>query len=198
MQRRHRKPRAGPPKLVFDLDAVTKAKVLTTSVAPATAWTTRHDTGKHPKSAAVTQPSNATTDQAMSEEEIAKSESTKAIAMADMLTKKYPSQGNTAHQGRYETIADKYGNLVPVVALKGNRVVLTEKTLIASRKNATPRNFGIASAGTKKAGKTTTKAVATIAAMTNRRRKSAGVTKTAPKTSGPKHRTNFSNGWISQ
>ena len=51
-----------------------------------------------------------------------------------MLTTKYPSQGNTAHQGRYETIADKYGNLVPVVALNGNWVILTEKTLIASRK----------------------------------------------------------------
>ena len=63
----------------------------------------------------------------------------------------------------YGTIADKYGNLVPVVALNGNWVVLTEKTLIANRKNATPRNFGIASAVTKKAGKTTTKAVATIA-----------------------------------
>jgi hypothetical protein len=80
-----------------------------------------------------------------------------------MLTTKYPSLSNTAHQGRYETIADKYGNLVPVVALKGNWVVLTEKTLIASRRNATPRNFGIASAITRKAEKTTTKAVATIA-----------------------------------
>ena len=158
---RHRKPRAGPPKLVFDLDAVTEAKKSTTNATPVTAWTIRHDKGKYPHSAAVTKPSNATTDQAMSEEEIAKCESTKAIAMADMLTKKYPSQGNTAHQGRYETIADKYGNLVPVVALKGNWVVLTEKTLIASRKNATPRNFGIASVGTKKAGRTTIKAVET-------------------------------------
>jgi hypothetical protein len=98
---RNRKPRAGPHKLVFDLDAVTEAKAPTMSVAPPTAWKTRHDTGKHPHSAAVTQPpSNATTAQAPSEEETAKSESAKALATADMITKKYPSQGTTAHQGR--------------------------------------------------------------------------------------------------
>jgi hypothetical protein len=99
--------------------------------------------------AAVTQPNNVTTDQVLSEEDIAKREAAKAIAMADVLTQKYPSQGNTAHQGMYKTIADKYGNLVPVVALNGNWVILTEKTLIASRKKAKPRNFGISQVATK-------------------------------------------------
>jgi hypothetical protein len=61
----------------------------------------------------------------------------------------------------YDTIADKYGNLVPVVALNGKWVVLTEKTLIASRKIAKPRNFGISRASTT-AGKSTKPAAATV------------------------------------
>jgi hypothetical protein len=139
---RYRKPRVGPLKLIFDLDAVTEATVPTTSVAPTSAWKTSKIPSKPTLTTAGTRPSNeTTTDQAMSEEEIAKQEAAKATAMANLLTKKYPLQGNTAHQGKYETIADKYGNLVPVVALKGNWVVLTEKTLIASRKNAALRNF---------------------------------------------------------
>jgi hypothetical protein len=98
----------------------------------------------------------------MSEEKIAKRGAAKAIAVAEVLTKRYPSQGHTAHQGMYETIADKYGNLVPVVALNGKWVVLTEKTLVASRKNAKPRNFGIPRAVTT-IGKMTKPASATIA-----------------------------------
>ena len=159
---RNKKPRAGPLKLIFDLDAVTDTNPSTTNNAPAIAWKSRQTSSKPPNLAGGAQPSSGTTEQATSEEAIAKREAAKAIAVAEVLTKRYPSHGHTAHQGMYETIADKYGNLVPVVALNGKWVVLTEKTLIASRKNAKPRNFGISRAATK-IRKTTKPASATIA-----------------------------------
>jgi hypothetical protein len=156
-----KKPRAGPLKLVFDLDTVSDANLPTANAAPANAWKSRKTTSKPPNSTAGSQPRIETTEQVMSEEEIAKNEAAKAIAVAEVLTKWYPSQGHTAHQGMYDTIADKYGNLVPVVALNGKWVVLTEKTLIASRKIAKPQNFGISRASTT-VGKTTKPAPATF------------------------------------
>ena len=124
-------------QFVFDLNAVTKSQATPALGAPpsVTAGRSTVDT------------STVTTAQAesmSSEEATAKAAAAKAITAANALLQRYPSKGKSAHQGMYDTIADKYGNLVPVVVVDGKWVVLTEKTLIQSRKQAQPRNFGIA------------------------------------------------------
>jgi hypothetical protein len=94
---RNKKPRAGPLKLVFDLDAVTDANLPTANAAPANAWKSRQTSSKPPNPTAGSQPSIGTTEQAMSEEEIANEKgAAKVIAVAEALTKRYPSQGHTA------------------------------------------------------------------------------------------------------
>jgi hypothetical protein len=77
------------------------------------------------------------------EEGLAKAAAAKAIQTADELTKKFPPKSKTAHQGAYTTLADKYGNRIPVVPVNGKWVVLTERSLIKSRKQEQPPNFGI-------------------------------------------------------
>ena len=145
---RNRRTRTGPPKLVFKLNAIDEAtnKVPEARAEPvAKAWQSRRNQMIPQSKADGKSASNIPIESSDSSEEAsARNAAATAIATANQLTQKYPSPGNTAHQGMYDTIADKFGNLIPVVTLNGHWVVLTEKTLLASRKNAKPRNFGIA------------------------------------------------------
>jgi hypothetical protein len=67
-----------------------------------------------------------------------------AILIADAAVASDPPKIKSAHQGAYATIADKYGNLLPVVMLEGKWVAVTPATLRESRKKAPPMNFGLA------------------------------------------------------
>ena len=133
-------------KLVFDIDSESATQVSTMSEAETAA--SRRSTHWSKKTA---QRSGASTGGASSEnkaqdtteEGLAKAAAAKAIQTADTLTKKFPSKGKTAHQGAYTTLEDKFGNRIPVVAVDGKWVVLTERSLIESRKQEKPANFGI-------------------------------------------------------
>jgi hypothetical protein len=130
---------------VFDLDEITEVSALTT--ADAKSVSTKKSSGrarplKNAPDAESGAPNSAQTID-LTEEGLVKSAAAKAIATANMLTQKFPAKGKSAYKGAYDTIEDKYGNRIPVVALDGRWVVLTEKSLIQSRRKVTPRNFGM-------------------------------------------------------
>jgi hypothetical protein len=133
-------------KLVFDIDSKSATQVSTMSEAETAAsrksthWTKKTAQRSGASTGGV---SNKNKAQDTTEEGLAKAAAAKAIQTADTLTKKFPSKGKTAHQGAYTTLEDKYGNRIPVVAVDGKWVVLTERSLIESRKQEKPANFGI-------------------------------------------------------
>jgi hypothetical protein len=67
-----------------------------------------------------------------------------AVEVANTAIQRHPPKVRLAHTGDYVTIADAYGNQLPVVRIENAWVPLTEASLVESRKKSPLPNFGIA------------------------------------------------------
>jgi hypothetical protein len=131
-------------KLVFNIEAASTISVLTTDDTKSKA-SSRSRRKKNQGSQAGQMSSAATTVTEDDGDKAAALAAAKtAIQIADAAVAIDSPKIITAHQGAYATIADKFGNLLPVVMVEGKWVALTPATLRESRKKAPPMNFGLA------------------------------------------------------
>ena len=132
-------------KLVFDIDAATTVSVLTPETRSRASSRSRRRSNKNPLAGTAGTASFITT--TMVKVDGGKAEAVTAakvaIQVADAALVKNPPKTKTAHQGAYDTVSDKFGNKLPIVAIDGKWVPLTEATLLESRKKAPPMNFGL-------------------------------------------------------
>ena len=141
--------RKGGPKqfkLVFDMEAATTVSALTAddTKSRASSKSRRPNTRRRKAAnAPETIGSGTTTTTADPEKIAAGNAAKKATEIANAAVQKYPPKVQTAHRGAYDTIADAYGNLLPVVRINNTWVPLTAESLLESRKKAPPLNFGL-------------------------------------------------------
>ena len=67
-----------------------------------------------------------------------------AVEVANAAIRRHPPKVRLAHTGDYVTIADAYGNQLPVVRIANAWVPLTEASLLESRTKSPAPNFGVA------------------------------------------------------
>jgi hypothetical protein len=142
-KRRNKGP--GDVKLVFDLEAATTVSVLTPDTRSRASSRSRRKCkqGGTVDGGAPHQPNATSTENADDGRAAAAAFAKAAIQIADAAIAKYPPKVRTVHQGAYDTLADKFGNQVPVVAIDGKWVSLTVDTLLESRKKGPQMNFGL-------------------------------------------------------
>jgi hypothetical protein len=143
----HGRQRRGPSevKLIFDIEAATTVSVLTPDTRSRASSRSRRRQNKNGTAGTEGTASSLTTAAVQDDDGKAAAAlaAKTATQTADAAITKHPPKMKTAHQGAYDTIADRFGNKIPVVAIDGKWVPLTEATLLESRRKAPPTNYGL-------------------------------------------------------
>jgi hypothetical protein len=133
-------------KLVFDIEAATTVSVLSPGTRSRALSRSRRRNNNKKASAATAGPASSTTATAVADDggkAAAVAAAKVALQVANAALVKHPPKTKTAHQGAYNTVSDKFGNKLPVVAINVKWVPLTGSTLLKSRKKSPPMNYGL-------------------------------------------------------